>query len=120
MSNALQDSGGAPVTVELDEVGKAYVIKVDGGEIAGRAHFVAGPAEGERIFYHTEVDAAFGGRGLSKVLVAEALADSRERGVTVVPLCPLFVRKLAQTGDEYLAEGGKYRKATTTDIGLVN
>lgn len=120
MSESLKDSTGAPVTVELDEDGKAYTIAVEDGTIAGRAHFLPGPvAETERIIYHTVVDEEFGGRGLSKVLVAEALADCREKGLTVIPICPLFVRKLQETGDDYQAEGGRFRNATGADFAIV-
>ena len=88
--------------------------------VAGHAYFLTGPdAETERIFHHTVVDEQFGCRGLSKFLVAEALDDSRERGVTVVPVCPLFVKKLQETGDEYIALGGKFRNATGADIDIV-
>lgn len=118
MSESLKDSTGETVTVDLDEARGAYVIRDASGTDAGRAFFLNAP-DGERIFYHTEVDEAFGGRGLSKVLVAQSLADSRERGVTVVPVCPLFVKKLADKGDDYLAQGGKFRKATGADIDIV-
>ena len=120
MSRTLTDSTGAEVTVTLDEDGRSYDIAVEGGEIAGHVHFLPGPeAETERIFHHTTVDEQFGGRGLSKVLVAEALADSRQRGITVVPICPLFVKKLQQTGDDYQAEGGRFRNATAADFDIV-
>ena len=120
MSQTLTDSTGAEVTVTLDEDSLSYVIAVEGGAIAGHAYFLPGPAvETERIFHHTVVDEQFGGRGLSKVLVAEALADSRERGITVVPICPLFVKKLQQTGDDYQAEGGRFRNATGADFDIV-
>src|SRR5699024_274098 len=113
MSQTLTDSTGAEVTVTLDEDSRSYVIAVEGGAIAGHAYFLPGPAaETERIFQHTVVDEQFGGRGLSKVLVAEALADSRERGITVVPSCPLFVKMLQQTGGGYPAEGGRIPTAT--------
>ena len=120
MSETLTDSTGAEVTVTLDENGQSYAIAVASGEVAGHAYFLPGPeAETERIFHHTVVDERFGGRGLSKVLVAEALADSRRLGITVVPICPLFVRKLQQTGDDYQAEGGRFRNATGADFDIV-
>ncbi|WP_209374023.1 GNAT family N-acetyltransferase [Brevibacterium renqingii] len=120
MSKTLTDSTGAEVSVTLDEDGRSYVIAVEGGAVAGHAYFLPGPeAETERIFYHTVVDEQFGGRGLSKALVSEALADSRERGITVVPICPLFVKKLQQTGDDYQAEGGRFRNATGADFDIV-
>ena len=120
MSEELRDSTGAAVSVEFDEPGRAYVITVDSGEVAGHAYFLPGPeADTERIFQHTVVDEAFGGRGLSKVLVATALADSKEKGLTVVPVCPLFVKKLKDTGDDYQAQGGRFRTATGADFDIV-
>lgn len=117
MNDVLKDSTGEEVTVELDEPGLAYVIKVADGEVAGRAHYLVGENdENERIFYHTVVDEKFGGRGLSKILVAEALADCREKGLTVVAICPLFVKKLRESGDDYIAEGGKFRNPTAADF----
>ncbi|WP_309131254.1 GNAT family N-acetyltransferase [Brevibacterium sp.] len=120
MTEALKDSTGAEVTVELDEAGKSYAITLESGEVAGRAHFVASPDSAtERIFYHTEVNKQFGGRGLSKVLVAQAMEDSREQGFIVVPVCPLFSRWVQEHGDDYLAEGGKFRNATGADFAVV-
>ncbi|MGZ1489868.1 GNAT family N-acetyltransferase [Brevibacterium sediminis] len=120
MSKTFEDKTGAEVTVSLNESTQAYEITVADGTVAGSAFFLPGPdAETERIFYHTVVDEQFGGRGLSKFLVAEALDDSRERGVTVVPVCPLFVKKLQETGDDYAAQGGRFRNATGADIDIV-
>jgi predicted GNAT family acetyltransferase len=120
MSKTFEDKTGAEVTVSLNESTQAYEITVADGTVAGSAFFLPGPdAETERIFHHTVVDEQFGGRGLSKILVAEALEDSRERGVTVVPVCPLFVKKLQETGDDYAAQGGKFRNATGADIDIV-
>ena len=117
MNENLTDSQGEAVTVELDEPGLAYLIKVADGEVAGRAHYLVGENDdNERIFYHTVVDEKFGGRGLSKVLVSEALADAREKGETVVAICPLFVKRLRESGDDYIAEGGKFRNPTSEDF----
>lgn len=120
MSKTFEDKTGAEVTVSLNESTQAYEVAVADGTVAGSAFFLPGPdAETERIFYHTVVDEQFGGRGLSKFLVSEALDDSRERGVTVVPVCPLFVKKLQEAGDDYIAQGGKFRNATGADIDIV-
>lgn len=120
MSKTFEDKTGAEVTVTFNEDGQSYDIAVADGTVAGSAFFLPGPdADTERIFHHTVVDEQFGGRGLSKILVAEALDDSRERGVTVVPVCPLFVKKLQETGDDYAALGGKFRNATGADIDIV-
>ncbi|WP_210604167.1 GNAT family N-acetyltransferase [Brevibacterium oceani] len=120
MAKTFEDKTGAEVTVALNEDTQSYEITVADGTVAGHAYYLPGPeAETERIFFHTVVDEEFGGRGLSKFLVAEALDDSRERGVTVVPVCPLFVKKLQETGDDYTAQGGKFRNATGADIDIV-
>jgi predicted GNAT family acetyltransferase len=48
------------------------------------------------VFYHTEVDPAFGGRGLATVLIGEALAATRADGLRIVAVCPMvaaYVKK---------------------------
>ena len=44
------------------------------------------------VLIHTEVDPAFGGRGLATRLIAGAIADIRARGLKMVAVCP-FVRE---------------------------
>jgi len=44
---------------------------------------------------HTEVADAFEGHGLGGKLVSGALADIRERGLRLIPICP-FVRSYLQ------------------------
>lgn len=62
------DKTGAEATVTAED-GK-YTIAVD-GETVGLAA-VADRGE-QRVFYHTEVDERFGGRGLATILIHEAL-----------------------------------------------
>ncbi|WP_236795394.1 GNAT family N-acetyltransferase [Amycolatopsis sp. GM8] len=76
-----------------------YEISVD-GKLAGFALY-AGHGE-QRVMYHTEIAGEFGGRGLSTVLVTEALADVRANGQRVVAVCPLvsaFLRKHPDQAD---------------------
>lgn len=42
------------------------------------------------VFTHTEIDDAFGGQGLGKVLAAGALDDVVAKGRTIVPVCPFI------------------------------
>jgi predicted GNAT family acetyltransferase len=42
------------------------------------------------VFTHTEVDAAFEGRGVAGELARQALDDVRRRRLHVVPLCPFI------------------------------
>lgn len=67
-----------------------------GDVLAGFAEFEPDD-HGRLVFPHTEIDPAFGGRGLGTTLVAEAMADAAERGDIVVPVCPFVVRYLEGT-----------------------
>lgn len=49
---------------------------------------------------HTEIDPAYGGRGLGGELVKGALDDIRERGLLVRPACS-FVRSYVAQHPEY-------------------
>jgi uncharacterized protein len=122
MTDTVTDKTGARVAVGVEPADpvSAYTITIDDGPVAGRAEFIDNPKrEGERIIFHTEVDPEFSGRGLAKILLAEALADSIRRGITVVPVCPLFSRHLARHGDEFVAAGGAFRSPTRADLSEV-
>jgi predicted GNAT family acetyltransferase len=86
-------------TVEVtdDPAGNRYEITVDGTH-AGYAYYTR--SGGEITYEHTEVDDAFGGRGLAGTLVQRALEDSRSRGEHVIARCP-FVRAFIRKHPEY-------------------
>lgn len=44
------------------------------------------------IFTHTEVPPELGGRGIATRLVEAGLASARQRGLSVIPRCPVFGR----------------------------
>ena len=116
------DRTGAAVTIGLEDANPigAYTVALGDGSPVGRAEFIDSPeVAGERIFFHTEVDEEFGGRGLAGVLMQVALADSIRRNVTVVPVCPLFARHLKVHGDEFVAAGGAFRRPNRDDVALV-
>ncbi|MCR6030583.1 N-acetyltransferase [Nocardioides sp. zg-579] len=122
MTRTLTDKSGATVevTIEIGSQVSSYTVSLADGSTVGRADFVDSPRTGhDRIFFHTEVDEAFGGRGLAGLLVREALADSIRRHVTVVPLCPVFARHLKIHGSEFTAQGGVFRRPTPADFALV-
>jgi predicted GNAT family acetyltransferase len=122
MTQQFNDNTGAHVTVSLDESQpiSAYTVSLAGGSRVGRAEFVDSPESGdERIFFHTEVDSEYSGRGLAGLLLREVLADSIRMNFTVVPLCPLFASHLKKHGSEFLADGGRFRRPTKADITLV-
>src|SRR3546814_10443814 len=111
MTTDREDRTGAPVTVDFDEgrpIGR-YTVRLADGTLAGRADFIdAREADGERIFFHTEIAPELSGRGLAGLLVREALADSIRRSITVVPVCPLFVAHLKEHGDQYVARSEEH------------
>lgn len=50
----------------------------------------------QRIFFHTEIGEQFGGRGLGSALLGRALADTRDAGLRVVPVCEFVAGYLAK------------------------
>ncbi|OBF18461.1 GNAT family N-acetyltransferase [Mycobacterium sp. ACS4331] len=87
----LADKTGAPVTITKDA--DRFLVRVEGQDV-GMAQFAE--RGGQRVFFHTEVDEAFGGRGLATILIGEALAATRAEGRRIVPVCPMvaaYVRK---------------------------
>lgn len=88
----------APVSVR-DEPGKKRFEIWVGDELAG---FTVYRPRGEvYTFPHTEVDPAFGGRGLASILIKFALDDMKSRGIAVLPDCP-FVRRYISRHSDYL------------------
>jgi hypothetical protein len=56
---------------------------------------------GDRVvFTHTEIDKAFSGQGLGKVLAGEALDDVVASGKVIVPMCEFIAGYLKKT-DKY-------------------
>lgn len=91
------DKTGAQTTVSAAD-GK-YTIAVE-GQTVGLADVA--DRDNKRVFYHTEVDERFGGRGLANILVGEALEATRADGKRVVAVCPMvaaFIRKHPQFQD---------------------
>jgi uncharacterized protein len=83
------DKAGAEATVRREE--GRYTIAVD-GKTVGLADF-ADRGE-QRVFYHTEIDPQFGGRGLATILIEEALKAARDDGKRIVPVCSMVVTVL--------------------------
>jgi uncharacterized protein len=83
-------SGTTPAeTVEVTDhpESQRYEVRVDGA-LAGFAEYQRVP--GQISFTHTEVDGAFGGRGLAGRLARASLDEAREAGLAVLPYCPFY------------------------------
>jgi uncharacterized protein len=83
------DKTGAEATVTA-ETGR-YTIAV-GDKTVGLADFA--DRDDQRVFYHTEIDPAYGGRGLATILVEKALNAAHDEGKRVVPVCSMVVTVL--------------------------
>src|SRR3954447_10149284 len=53
------------------------------------------------VFTHSEVDDAYSGHGLGKLLAAGALDDAVGREKVIVPLCPFIAAYLRKHPDDY-------------------
>jgi predicted GNAT family acetyltransferase len=89
------DKTGTPTTVTAEE--GRFTIGVDGHTV-GLAEYA--DRDSQRIFTHTEVDSEFEGRGLATILVGEALQQTRDAGLRIVPVCKL-VANFVEKHDEY-------------------
>jgi predicted GNAT family acetyltransferase len=65
----------------------------DDGELAGFSDYQLG--KDMIAITHTEIDEAFGGKGLGKMLATDMLADVRTRGLALRPFCS-YVRKVVE------------------------
>ncbi len=90
-------SDDATITVSENADADRYEIHVD-GTLGGFAQYVR--RNGRTYFVHTEIDPAFGGRGLGGQLVKAALDSERAAERPIVPLCP-FVKAFVERHPEY-------------------
>jgi len=75
----------ADPVVRFDPSTSAYVVTID-DEPAGAAYV---ERNGDVVvFTHTEVDPTFEGKGVGSTLVAKALEDVTEQGLSVLAECP--------------------------------
>lgn len=116
MSHTLTDKLENPVDVIRDDEAGAYRIGYGNNEDAvGKAFFLDrdDTAVPERIFFHTEVDEEFGGRGLATVLVRAAVDETRAAGRLIVPVCPLVRAFLTKNAETYQ---GAFRPKDAEDL----
>ncbi|WP_067542966.1 GNAT family N-acetyltransferase [Nocardia crassostreae] len=70
-----------------------------GNSLAGFAEYRE-REDGDTVFIHTEVDSAFGGKGLGNLLAHDAVTDAIARGRAIVPRCP-FIKSWLDKHPEY-------------------
>lgn len=85
------------LSTEVQRRAGAYEITVD-GVIAGHAFI---EEHGRTVvFTHTEIDPAYGGKGVGGTLARAALDDVRARGMHIIPRCE-FIRGWIDKHPEY-------------------
>ncbi|MDJ0641569.1 MAG: GNAT family N-acetyltransferase [Erythrobacter sp.] len=77
------------ITLEDHDKKGRYVLRTEG--TAEEAELTFSRASDTLIIVdHTGVPDAFRGRGYGKILAERVVADAREKGFKIVPLCPFF------------------------------
>jgi predicted GNAT family acetyltransferase len=84
--------------VERVDAEHRYQILVDGRRAGLTAYRDRGA---QRVFFHTEIDDTFAGQGLAVQLIQQALADVRQSGMRIVPVCP-YVATFLKRHDEFV------------------
>jgi len=92
-----QTGGMSDVEVQDNSAESRVEGRVD-GELAGFAAYV--DRDGARVFTHTEVDPAYGGRGVGGAIARGALDGARAAGRSVVPQCP-FIKGWIEKHPDY-------------------
>lgn len=99
-------------SIEHEPQHRQYVLR-DGDERIGRTMYAPyGPDGTARVFFHTEVDEEYGGRGLAARLATAALDDTVAEGLTIVAWCPYiraFLRKHPEYGPHVAPVHGEHR-----------
>jgi predicted GNAT family acetyltransferase len=81
-------------TVQDNPAEKRYEAVVD-GELAGFATYhLSGP---KITLLHTEVDDAYEGQGIGKLLAEHILDAARDAGLQVIPKCPFMSKYIRET-----------------------
>lgn len=90
----------------------------DADTVIGRADYVVA-GDGQRVFFHTEVDEAYKGQGLAQRLAEAALGDTVREGGRIVPVCPFIVRYVAKHAEyaEHVDEATPAHRAAVRAAG---
>lgn len=85
-------------TVANNTQEQRFEVHVDGA-LAGHTDYK--PSGENRAFVHTEISEDYAGQGLAKILIKNALDQTRAEGLGVLPFCP-FVHGFITKNHDYL------------------
>lgn len=74
------------VQLKINDNKGAFYIEIDGKQEAMMTFVFAG--QDKIIIDHTEVNEGNNGKGFGKKMVTAAVEYAREKGITILPLCP--------------------------------
>ncbi len=100
-------------TVSRQSSPDRFEISLADGTVAGFTEYL--DRDGRRIFFHTVIEEQFGGQGLAGTVVEQAIAATREEGLTVVPVCSYVQRWLAKHPEH----GADVAQPTPDDLAAV-
>ncbi|MBL3686156.1 pirin [Leucobacter zeae] len=100
--DTVTDTPAETITVRHEPDSHRFAVYVDDA-LAGFTEYRERQGGSVFDFVHTEVDPAFGGRGLGGTLVSRALAETTGLGKTIVPHCP-FVAAWLRKHPEFPGE----------------
>lgn len=82
------------ITTHHNDAGNQFEIH-DDERVIGKADYLEVP-EGQRVFFHTEVDDAYKGQGLAQRLAESALSETVGEGRRIVPICAFIAGYVAK------------------------
>jgi predicted GNAT family acetyltransferase len=94
MTEVLFDDSAKGVQVVDEPEGRRYALYVDGAQAGRLSYRIVGQ---RRVLGHTEFDDAYGGRGLSQILIQVVLDDLRERRQKATVHCPAVAQFMQQS-----------------------
>ncbi len=86
-------------TMEIKHIkadSKGHFQALEEGKVAGKMTY-SKAGEEKMIIDHTEVDPAFRGKNIGKLMVIEAVEFARNSNLKVIPLCPFAKRIFDKT-----------------------
>ena len=81
---------------QIDNGEKGYFKAVEGEKQAGKMTYTWAAAD-RIIIDHTEVNSEFRGQDVGKKMVYAAVEFAREKGISIIPLCPFAKSVFAKT-----------------------
>lgn len=82
----------------VEREARGFAIATEDDKTAGKMTYsIASPDY--IIVDHTEVDSAFGGKGVGKKLLYKIVEMAREKNIKIVPLCPFVAAMFKKLDD---------------------